>query len=199
MHLALRDAGAECAVGMLSRPLHALGTDERMAHVGEVIRLLQLSAKHARLAARSARATERERDFLRFLRVILQYVESVYALILNQAQMESKEHGFLQKFLGETMMDELSLTALNYRRRADDMLEGLWHVLRLSSAPYRDLQQANFNALTDSERERYRRARQAFLERHTTTMPAATAVQTPEPMIRNAASPSDSGAAEFAI
>jgi hypothetical protein len=198
VHLALRDACTERAVEMLSLPMHPLGTEERIAHVDRVIALLRMSTQHARLAARSARAGERERDFLHFLRLTLQHVESVYALIQNQAHMESREHSFLTKFLS-VGMQEVSLTAINYRRQAEDMLEGLWHVLRLSSAPYRELQQANFTELSKSEQERYHRARAGVQEELSAGALPTFPETGPEPLIRNAAPPPPSGTAEFSI
>ena len=53
---------------------------------------------------------------------------------------------------------------MHYRRRADDILQGLWHLLRLAHKPYRELQQANLDSLTEEERARYKKAYQSFRE-----------------------------------
>ncbi len=198
VHLALRDACAERAVELLSQPIHHIDTANRAMLVERIIALLRTAALHARLAARSERAGEQERDFLHFLLLTLQHVESVYALIQNQADMESREHGFLTKFLGVSA-DEVTLTALNYRRRAEDMLEGLWHVLRLSGAPYRVLQQTNLAEMSESDRERYRRARESYRAELDKAPRFATASVDSEPSVRNAEPPLASGATEFTI
>ncbi len=193
IHLARRDACLERAVEWLSRPVQQLGTAERIARVGAVIRMLRQALRHARLAVRSVRATERERDFLHFLELTLQQVESVDALIRHQSHLESKEHGFLGKFLGVSP-DEVSLSAINFQRRAEDMLEGLWQVLRMSSAPYRQLQRENLDALSPEERERYERAC-ANVCRTSAPSGENPASAAPDAVARNAASPL--GAAEF--
>ena len=47
---------------------------------------------------------------------------------------------------------------MDYGRRAEDILKGLWHVLSLALAPYRSLQRENLNQLQDNNRERYQKA-----------------------------------------
>jgi len=198
VYLARRDAGVERAVELLSQPTSHLPTAARIAHVENVIALLRTASHHARLAARSRRAGEAERDFLRFLALTLQQVESVHALIQQQAHLESKEHGFLSKFL-EVSADEVTLSAINFQRRAEDLLEGLWQVLRMSSTPYRRLQHDNLKELSLDERERYDRAIASFRK----DAAAKYALPAPSDRVpsaaRNADPPIFSGATEFSI
>lgn len=197
VHLARRDSGVERAVELLAQPTGHLPTAARIEHVERVIALLRTASHHARLAARSPRAGDSERDFLHFLALTLQQVESVQALIHHQAHLESKEHGFLSKFLGVNP-DEVTLSAINFQRRAEDMLEGLWQVLRMSSTPYRRLQQDNLKDLTAEERERYQRAMGSFRTAVSKYAPPLSAPQ-PAASARNAGPPPVSGATEFPI
>lgn len=195
VHLARRDACVERSVELLTQATGHLPTAARMAHVERIIALLRTALHHARLAARSHRATDAERDFLHFLELTLRQVESVQALVHHQAHLESREHGFLSKFLGVSP-DEVTLSAINFQRHAEDMLQGLWQVIRMSSAPYRRLQQENMKELSTEERARYDRAMESFRREAVAKYPAETAGEGPTAS-RNAAPPS--GATEFAI
>jgi hypothetical protein len=88
----------------------------------------------------------------------------------HQSHLEAEE-SFLCQFLS-AKHDECVLPAMHYRRRADDILQGLWHLLRLAHKPYRELQQANLDSLTDEERARYKKAYQSFREEASTRSPA---------------------------
>ena len=163
VHLARRDACVERAMELLYFPIESMGTHERIAHVGNVIALLECALEHATRAGGSDRAIAKEHDFRHFLLLILGNVESVYAFLKNQEHLESEEHSFLTQFLGISE-DEVTLSATNYHRRAEDMLMGLWQVLRMAHGPYRSLQQQNTSAFDESDRERYQRAYLSFRE-----------------------------------
>ncbi|MFH0880543.1 MAG: hypothetical protein V2A34_12575, partial [Lentisphaerota bacterium] len=71
------------------------------------------------------------------------------------------EEGFLCQFLGASA-EQCALPAMHYQRRAEDILQGLWHVLQLAHAPYRSLQRQNFDSMSDEERARYKLAYDSF-------------------------------------
>ncbi|MDZ4197810.1 MAG: hypothetical protein U1E27_00840 [Kiritimatiellia bacterium] len=162
-HLARRDAAVERAVESIFRPVQTMSVTLRMSHVEYVLTLLQAACAHADRALRSRRTTEREREFSRFLDLILQNVKSVNALVKNQAHFESETACFLSGFLRENA-EEALLSASNYQRRSEDMLHGLWQILSLSHAPYRALQEENLAGLTEEERERYHRGFACYRE-----------------------------------
>lgn len=160
VHLARRDSFFERAVERLYLPVQDMDTRTRLAHVEQVLSLLRTAEVHARLAARGGAASSRERDFLHFLGLILRSVESAHTMMVHQAHLEAEE-SFLCQFL-QARPEDSALPALAYRRRSEDILQGLWHVLRLAHGPYRALQDETFEAMSDSEKERYRRARESF-------------------------------------
>lgn len=162
-HLARRDVAVERAVEFLCLPVAAMNAESRVAHVDRVLSLLRTALEHADLAARSARTTQRERDFRRFLDLVLHNVTSLHALVENQAHFESEKQCFLDHFLGDRT-EESALSAVNYQRRAEDMLQALWQIMRLSHAPYRAMQEENLAELTQEERERYRRGSATYRE-----------------------------------
>lgn len=159
IHLARRDVYFERAVELLYTPLSEQDTDQRIHHVEKVLSLLKTARLHASFAAKAG-ADEPENHFLRFLGLIEHNVQSALSMIQHQSHLEGEE-GFLCQFLSATA-EECALPALHYRRRADDILQGVWHLLRLSHRPYHQLQQANVARLLDAERERYRKAYQSF-------------------------------------
>ena len=160
IHLARRDVYFERAVELLYLPIQELDTNARIQHIDKVLSLLKTSQFHAFLATKSAGTTEVEQDFLRFLNLISHNVQSAHAMMQHQTHLEHEE-GFLCQFLSASP-EECALPALHYRRRADDILQGVWHLLRLAHRPYRELQRSNSEALGAAELVRYRKAYQSF-------------------------------------
>lgn len=162
IHLARRDVFFEKAVELLYMPFQEMDAPSRLGHVDRVLQLLNTSQHHAFFATRSTRATTQERDFLHFLKLISHNVQSAHAMTQHQQHLEGEE-SFLCQFLS-AKPEECVLPAMHYRRRADDILQGLWHLLRLAHKPYRELQQANLSSLDEDERARYRKAYQSYRE-----------------------------------
>jgi len=170
IHLARRDVFFERAVEMLNMPLQELDILLRIKHAEMILSLLKTSESHAFFATRSS-ASLQEHDFLRFLKLIADNVQSIHAMMQQQSHLEGEE-GFLCQFLGATA-EQCALPAMHYQRRAEDILQGLWHVLQLAHAPYRSLQKANYETMNDGERERYKKAYDSFRQEVTSryTMP----------------------------
>lgn len=188
IHLARRDACFERAVELLYMPMQEMGTNERLDHVERVLSLLKTAQYHAFFTTKSPRSTPQEHDLLHFMQLISHNVQSAHSMMQHQAHLEGEE-GFLCQFL-DARPDECILPAMHYRRRADDIFHGLWHLLRLGHKPYRNLQQSNVHSLTPAENERYRRAYRSFREeimRKYSTPPAAQAVATARVEAQNAA------------
>lgn len=160
IHLARRDVYFERAVELLYMPTQEFDTNQRIQHVEKVISLLKTAVSHAFLATKSAGTTNEEQDFLRFLNLVSHNVQSAHAMMQHQTHLEHEE-GFLCQFLSASP-EECALPALHYRRRADDILQGVWHLLRLAHRPYRELQRINTEALPPAEKKRYQRAYESF-------------------------------------
>ncbi len=162
IHLARRDAYFERAVELLYMPMQQMDTNERLHHVDKVLSLLKTSQFHAFFTTKSPSATQHEHDLLHFMQLISHNVQSAHSMMQHQAHLEGEE-GFLCQFL-DARPDECVLPAMHYRRRADDIFHGLWHLLRLGHKPYRKLQQENIRSLTKPEELRYRKAYKSFRE-----------------------------------
>jgi hypothetical protein len=160
IHLARRDAFYERGVELLYLPIQAMDTATRIDHLKHVLDALATGRKHAFFASRSPQACEREADFLRFLELIHDNVKSMHSMMRHQAHLEGAE-SFLCQFLN-TSREECRLPALHYQRRAEDLMNGLWQMLRHSYAPYRDLQKAFLEHADTDQLQRYRKAFTGF-------------------------------------
>lgn len=174
IHLARRDAYFERSVELLYMPMQDMDTSGRLHHVDKVLSLLKTAQFHAFFATKSPASTQSEHDLLHFLRLISHNVQSAHSMMQHQAHLEGEE-GFLCQFL-DARPDECVLPAMHYRRRADDIFHGLWHLLRLGHKPYRNLQQANIQSLSPAEQERYRKAYRSFREEIMVKYPGPAAI-----------------------
>lgn len=162
VHLARRDAYFERAMDLLSRPMDGLDSRERLECVSQISASLNKARDHAFFAARPECAGHQEAEFHHFLDLKLKNVDSAIAMIQHQIELEQEE-GFLCRFL-RTTTEECRMPALQYRRRAEDILQGLWHMLRLAHSTYFALRQANLAELCADEQARYQRAYASFQE-----------------------------------
>ena len=162
VHLARRDVYFEMAVELLYMPIQEMNTHRRLEHVEKVISLLKIAESHAFFATLAPSTTSQEKDFLYFLKMISHNVQSAYSMMQHQSHLEADE-SFLCQFLS-AKQEECELPAMHYRRRADDILQGLWHLLRLAHKPYRELQQARIHSLNEEEKSRYEKAYHCFRE-----------------------------------
>lgn len=160
IHLARRDAFYERGLECLYLPMQEMDTDTRLTHLHQVMDVLDTARKHAFFASRSPQVFAREPDFLHFLELIHDNVKSMYSMMEHQSHLEGAE-SFLCQFLNTTR-EECRLPAMHYRRRAEDLMGGLWQLLRLSHTPYRGLQKEFMETAEPEEQERYRRAFASF-------------------------------------
>jgi len=174
VHLGRRDALVERAVELLGQPVDHLEVGGRLQHVRTVMEYLERALREQELAARGHPVAELERDFIRFLRLMLDNVRSAAAFLEQQAHLEASEDSFLSSFLGVSR-DEITLSAINYRRLALDVLSGLWQLLRLLYVPYRKLRELNDSELSDEDRARYQLAHETLGEELRASAPGPSA------------------------
>lgn len=157
IHLARRDAYVEKAFELLNLPISALDTETRIRHIHRVADLLKSGLHHVIAVADAPNADPLEGDFQRFLKLIIQSVQSLGAFLGNQAHLESEDQSRMARFLGVSE-DEIALAAVNYQRRSEDMVESLWQMLRMGNMSYRALRQRNLDQYDAEDRQRYQRA-----------------------------------------
>ncbi len=160
VHLARRDAHFERAVELLYMQIEGFDIQERIAHAEQVLSLLKTAEKHAFFATQADVVSGREQEFLHFLRLISHNVQSIHSMMQHQSFLEAEE-SFLCQFLNTTP-ERCVLPAMHYRRRADDLHQGVWHLLRLAHSPYRELQKEARAQMNEDQRSRYEKAYHSF-------------------------------------
>ena len=155
VHLARRDAHFERAVELVSRPLDHLSSDQRRALLSLVLECLRTSRRHAFFAMCPA-VSANEKDFLRFLDLKIDTVRSARSMIDHQILLE-EQAGFLRNFL-RAEPAQFQLPAMHFQRRAEDILHGLWHLIRLAHSPFHALREEARKSFTTEQGERYLRA-----------------------------------------
>jgi len=169
IHLARRNAFFERAAELLNIPILGLDLRTRLRLVDTILSLLQAAERHAFFAARSVDTSERERDFQRVLHLITDNAQSIDTMWQQQAHLVEEESS-LCRFLGASP-EQCVLPAMHYQRRAEDIHQGLWHVLQLVHVPYRQMHEAIREAMSAEERERYDRAYASFRQEVLTRFP----------------------------
>lgn len=174
IYLARRDAFYERGIELLYLPIQEMDTTRRIDLLHKVLEALAIARKHAFFASRSPKVFSREPDFLRFLELIHDNVKSMHSMMEHQAHLEAAE-SFLCQFLNTTR-DQCQLPAMHYRRRAEDLMNGLWQLLRLAHGPYRLLQKEFKETAESEERVRYDKAFASFREESNSRYPAPDGV-----------------------
>lgn len=169
IHLARRDAFFERGLELLYLPLQEMDTPTRIAHMQRVMEVMATARKHAFFASRSPQHCVRELEFLHFLELIYDNVKSMHSMMEHQVHLEAAE-SFLCQFLNTTR-EQCQLPAMHYRRRAEDLMGGLWQLLRLSHTPYRALQKEFAAAANEHESARYKKAFTSFREESISRFP----------------------------
>ena len=150
VHLARRDTYFEKMVEMLFVPVEEADTAERIRYFESILTMLKTAVTHASFAAKATTASDKDKDFFKYLVLVEDNVQSMLAMLEHQAHLEA------------TTPEQCFLPAMHYRRRADDLLEGLCHQVRLAHTPFRILQQENQEQLTSGERERFKKAYNSY-------------------------------------
>lgn len=159
IHLARRDAFFDRAIELLNQPFGDLDNPTRLKLTEIILQLLKTAETHAFFATRAG-AMPRESDLLRLLKLIAHNVQSLHSMLQQQADLESDE-GFLCQLLGTTC-EQCFLPAMQYARRADDILEGVCQILQLTHSTYRGMMQAARDSMSPEEQERYKHAYNCF-------------------------------------
>lgn len=160
IHLARRDAYFERAVQLLYAPIQSFSTAQKINHIEAILGMLELVERHTFFAIQSKNSLPAERDFLRFVRLLRDNVQSALSMLQHQLHLEEEE-SFLCQFLNATP-EQCTLPALHYQRRAEDILQGLWNILQLAHTAYHELQTTNFAGLSEEDQKVYRQAFEAF-------------------------------------
>jgi len=156
VHLALRDVHYERVTQRLKAPPSETLQAPRVVDYEEILFLLRIAREQGRFALRHHEGKEKDEQFNRFINMLAGNVKAVLSMLNLKHSVEEKD-SFFFSFL-EVNHASVALQAEEYERRARDIIRSMQATLELASDAYEGLRQADFNALSDSERERYNKA-----------------------------------------
>lgn len=156
VHLALRNAYYERATSLLKDPARVAARKLDTNDYEEILFLLRTARDHCSFAARDGGKNEKDLQFCKFINMLAGNVKAVLSMLNLKYSVEVKD-GFFYSFL-EANHASVALQAEEYERRARDIIRCMLNTLELANAAFEGLKQANDEAFTDFERERYERA-----------------------------------------
>ena len=156
VHLALRDVYYERAAELLQEASQMHGMPMEISRFEEMLFLLRTARQHGAFAVRSEMNNGRDCQFRDFINMLAGNIKSVLSM-LNLKQSVETEGGFFFSFLGANHAS-VALQAEEYERRARDIVRCVQNTLTLARSAYEGLKQANGEAFSQFERERYEKA-----------------------------------------
>lgn len=160
IHIARRDVFYERAVELLHLPMVTRDIGKKIHHLEAVLNFLKSAERHGQFALRSSQVLQTEKDFIHFIQLLVGTVQSILSMMKHILHLESEE-GFLAKFLQIEGSGNI-LPTHQYERRAEDILQGLWQMLRLSHIPFQHLRKKQIEGLSEVDLERFHRAETSF-------------------------------------
>lgn len=156
VHLALRDVYYDRAACLLKDPGRLAIQELNAGDYEEILFLLRTARNHGYLAVRDNGKNEKDDQFCKFINMLAGNVKSVLSMLSLKHTVEV-EGGFFFSFL-EANHASVALQAEEHERRARDIICCVLNTLELANAAFQELKQANYDAFSESERERYDKA-----------------------------------------
>lgn len=157
IHLALRDGSYEKFLVLLKPSFEGRPLASRKKIIGAAVESLEGAHAAASGALRGVMGSQRERDFCKFLRMILDSARSVKFLVEHEEILE-QDTSFLKRFLSGSPQAVTDARVIR-RRKAEEFMEGVRTMARIGEKEFQKLQAENFHALNEDERRRYRAMR----------------------------------------
>lgn len=156
VHLALRDIYYENAIQILNDPKHMAAQQLIVDDYEEILFVLRTAREHGRFAVRDNGKNEKDGQFCNFINMLAGNVKAVLSMLNLKHSVEAND-SFFSSFL-EVNHASVALQAEEYERRARDVVRCMLNTLKIAGAAFEQLKQANREAFTDVERERYDKA-----------------------------------------
>lgn len=154
IHLALRDGYYEKFLGLLRYSFAGRPLASRKKIIGSAVEALERANAAASGALCGVMGSQRERDFIKFLRVILDSAQSVQSLVEHEEILE-QDTSFLKRFLSGSPHAVTDARSLR-RQKAEEFLQGVKSMTAIGEKEFQKLKAENFQALNEDERRRYR-------------------------------------------
>ena len=153
VHLALRDWNYEEALGLLKYAFAGRSRASRKRIMYTMSERLETAYLEARFALRGIVAEQRELDFLKFLRMLLDAATAVKDIVDHEGIMD-QDTSFLNRFLGDNP-DLIREFKVSHRERGRSIINGIKIMARATEKNFLRLKKSNFKALSKDEQRRY--------------------------------------------
>ncbi len=163
VHLALRDIYYEHAIRLMKDPKHMAAQPLIVSDYEEILFVLRTAREHGRFAVRDNGKNEKDGQFFNFINMLAGNVKAILSMLNLKLSVEASD-SFFSSFL-EVNYASVSLQAEEYERRARDIIRCMLNTLKIAGVAFEQLKQANREAFTDFECERYDKAAAHYKER----------------------------------
>jgi len=153
VHLAIRDRYYGKFLDLLKFSFEGRPLNSRQRLIGTVAKALQAAYGGAQFALRGEEGTREERDFIRFLRLLLDSARTVEFLVRHE-EILKEDTSFLKRFLHDNPQAVTDSTFF-HRERAEQEMREIKLLASVAEGSYLALKQANFESLSADEQRRY--------------------------------------------
>lgn len=153
VHLALRDHSCEEALDLLKYAFAARPLNSRIAIINSLVEKLQLAADEARYSLRGFPGKQEERDFAKFLRMLLDGARTVRVMTAHE-ELLHRDTSFIKRILGDNSR-RITESRFSHRNYGGRMMEDLKIMAGVAEKAYQKLKQDNFLDCDEEGRRRY--------------------------------------------
>lgn len=153
VHLALRDRNYEESLRLLKYTFEGRPFASRKKIIYSLIDKLETAYNESRFALRGIIGSQRELDFIRFLKMDLDASLSVKFIVDHEGILE-RDTSFLKRFLRDNP-ETLKDFKIFHRRRAENILKGIKFMAGVTEKVFLELKRENFQQLSEDEQRRY--------------------------------------------
>ena len=153
VHLALRDRNCEDAMGLLKYAFEARPLNSRVAIINTLVEKLRNAVAEAAYALRGIMGQQEERDFAKFLKMLLNGARIVQVMTEHEELLQ-RDSSFLKRIMGEDSR-WIPESRLSHRNFGGSMMGDLKIMAGVAEKAYRKLKRVNFIACDEDGRRRY--------------------------------------------
>jgi hypothetical protein len=153
VHLALRDRNCEDAMGLLKYAFEARPLNSRIAIINTLVERLRTAADEAAYALRGIMGRQEERDFAKFLKMLLNGARIVQVMTAHEELLQ-RDSSFLKRIMGENSR-RIAESRFSHRNFGGTMMGDLKIMGGVAEKSYQKLKRENFLACDEEGQRRY--------------------------------------------
>lgn len=153
VHLALRDRNCEDAMGLLKYAFEARPLNSRRTIINSLVEKLQNAADEAGYALRGLLGKQEERDFAKFLKMLLNGARIVQVMTAHEELLQ-RDSSFLKRIMGENSR-QIVESRFSHRNFGGSMMGDLKIMFGVAEKAYQELKRKNFFDCDKEGKRRY--------------------------------------------